>query len=280
MNLTQQFVKLFRSGLTFNQYYKNLNEALRRYNDEYVMLHYPFFKNESDSLFQGQKNLTDYCISLLKPLENKMILEIGCGNGTQCIYIQEKCNPIKITGVDLDPTNIKIAHSEKNRKQLNNIEFYQGDAQTLTMIEDKTIDFVFNIESAFHYPDKHAFLKQVFRVLKPGGQFVITDILTIKNKGTGIRAFWKKKMKLNNWPKHQYDSGLALANLKVDYSEDITQNIIKGFENYPTWLKQMKKINFLNDSIFKFYYKIYLRWTLYVLKNRRQYYVFVGSRPE
>lgn len=280
MNLFQQSGKLFRSGLSFDQYYKNLNQALRRYNDEYVMLHYPYFRSKSDSLFQGQKNLTDYCISLLEPQENKTILEIGCGNGVQCMYIQEKCKPLAITGVDLDPSNIEIANSEKKRKGLNNIEFYLGDAQTLTMIKDKTIDVVFNIESAFHYPDKIAFLKQVFRVLKPGGKFVITDILTIKGKGSGIRKFWKKKMKINNWSKHLYDSGFALANLKVNHSENITSSIIEAFMNYPAWFKQMKKINFFNDNLFKFYYRIYLKWTLYVLRKRRQYWVFAGSRPE
>jgi ubiquinone/menaquinone biosynthesis C-methylase UbiE len=280
MNLIQQAGKLFRSGLTFDQYYRNLNQALRRYNDEYVMLHYPFFRSKSDSLFQGQKNLTDYCISLLESLENKTILEIGCGNGVQCMYIHEKCNPLMITGVDLDPSNIEIANSEKKRKQLNNIDFYLGDAQTLTMIKDNTIDVVFNIESALHYPDKIAFLKQVFRVLKPGGKFVITDILTIKGNGSGIRKFWKKKMKINNWPKHLYYSGFSSANLKIDHSEDITCSIIEAFMNYPVWLKRMKKINFFNDLIFKFYYRIYLMWTLYVLRKRRQYYVFAGSRME
>ena len=280
MNLIQQTGKLFNSGLAFDQYYKNLNQALRRYNDEYVMLHYPFFRSKSDSLFQGQKNLTDYCISLLEPLENKTILEIGCGNGVQCMYIQEKCMPLAITGVDLDPSNIEIANSEKNRKGLKNIDFYLGDAQTLTMIKDKTMDVVFNIESALHYPDKIAFLKQVYRVLKPGGKFVITDILTTKGKGTGIRKFWKKKMKINNWSKHLYDSGFEMVNLRVDHSEDITSNIIEAFMNYPEWLKQMKKINLLNDLLFKFYYRIYLMWTLYVLRKRRQYYVFTGFRPE
>lgn len=280
MNLFRQFGKLVRSGLAFDQYYKNLNQALKRHTNEYVMLHYPFFKNESDSLFQGQKNLTDLCISYVEPLENKHVLEIGCGNGVQCMYIQEKCNPQTITGVDLDPSNIEIANSEKDRKQLKNIEFHLGDAQTLTMIQDKMIDIVFNIESALHYPDKLAFLKQVFRVLKPGGRFVITDILTIKGKGTGIRKFWKRKMKINNWPKHLYDSGFALAKLKVEHSEDITDNIIKAFMNWPNWFRQMKKVNFFNDSLFKLYYRIYLIWTIYVLRNRRQYYIFAGSREE
>lgn len=278
MNLFAQFIFLVRSGLAFDQYYKNLNEALRRFNDEYVMLHYPLFRDKSDSLLQGQKNLTDYCISLLNPLDNKDILEIGCGNGMQCMYIQEKCNPRTITGVDLDPSNIMIANSEKRRKQFSNINFYLGDAQTLDMIKDKTMDVVFNIESALHYPDKFAFLKQLHRVLKPGGQFVITDILTTKGKGSGIRKFWKKNMKINNWQKNQYDSGLTQANLKVDHSEDITENVIQAFMNWPNWFKQMKKVNFLNDSLFKFYYRIYLIWTLFLLRKRRQYYIFVGSR--
>jgi ubiquinone/menaquinone biosynthesis C-methylase UbiE len=276
--LFAQFIFLVRSGLAFDQYYKNLNEALRRFNDEYVMLHYPLFRDKSDSLLQGQKNLTDYCISLLNPLDNKDILEIGCGNGMQCMYIQEKCNPRTITGVDLDPSNIMIANSEKRRKQFSNINFYLGDAQTLDMIKDKTMDVVFNIESALHYPDKFAFLKQLHRVLKPGGQFVITDILTTKGKGSGIRKFWKKNMKINNWQKNQYDSGLTQANLKVDHSEDITENVIQAFMNWPNWFKQMKKVNFLNDSLFKFYYRIYLIWTLFLLRKRRQYYIFVGSR--
>lgn len=244
------------------------------------MLHYPYFRNDSDSLLQGQKNLTDYCISLLKPLKNKEILEIGCGNGTQCMYINEKCNPLNITGVDLDPSNIEIANSEKERRQLNNINFYLGDAQTLTMIKDKSVDVVFNIESALHYPDKNAFLKQVHRVLKPGGQFVITDILTKKGKGSGIRKFWKRRMKINNWQKHQYDSGLSLAELKVTHSEDITKDVIKAFMNWPNWFRNMKKQSVFNNLLFKFYYRIYLLWTIFLLRNRREYFVFAGIKPE
>jgi ubiquinone/menaquinone biosynthesis C-methylase UbiE len=280
MNLFVQFSNLVRSGLKFDQYYRHLNEALRRYNDEYTMLHYPYFRNDSDSLLQGQKNLTDYCISLLKPLKNKEILEIGCGNGTQCMYINEKCNPLNITGVDLDPSNIEIANSEKERRQLNNINFYLGDAQTLTMIKDKSVDVVFNIESALHYPDKNAFLKQVHRVLKPGGQFVITDILTKKGKGSGIRKFWKRRMKINNWQKHQYDSGLSLAELKVTHSEDITKDVIKAFMNWPNWFRNMKKQSVFNNLLFKFYYRIYLLWTIFLLRNRREYFVFAGIKPE
>ena len=87
MNSLRKLLKLSRAGFTNNQYYESMNMALKKLNNEYTMLHYPLYLEESDSFIQSQKNLTDYCISLLKPLKNRVILEIGCGNGVQALYI-------------------------------------------------------------------------------------------------------------------------------------------------------------------------------------------------
>jgi cyclopropane fatty-acyl-phospholipid synthase-like methyltransferase len=87
MNFLQKLAKLFGTGFTSDRYYESMNQALKRLDNEYTMLHYPLFVKETDTFFQAQKNLTDYCISLLNPLENKEILEIGCGNGVQAHFI-------------------------------------------------------------------------------------------------------------------------------------------------------------------------------------------------
>ncbi|MBA4322196.1 MAG: hypothetical protein C0408_05200, partial [Odoribacter sp.] len=139
------------------------------------MLHYPLYVKESDSFIQAQKNLTDYCVSLLDPLKNKEILEIGCGNGVQALYINAVHNPSSITGIDLNKGNIDIANSEKELTKTDNARFIVGDAQNLTQIASDSADVLINIESAFHYPDKPAFIKEINRVLKPGGQFLIAD---------------------------------------------------------------------------------------------------------
>jgi ubiquinone/menaquinone biosynthesis C-methylase UbiE len=279
MNLIKQIGNLFSTGTSFGNYYQNMNQTLKRVNNEYTMLHYPFYINDNDSFLQAQKNLTDYCINKLDSLEGKTVLEIGCGNGVQVNYIKEKFNPLVIKGIDLDEGNIKIANSEKERKNLNDIYFYVSDAQNIPVIEDQSIDVVINIESAFHYPDKALFLKEIFRVLKPGGYFLIADILTTKNKGMGVRRFWKKRMVLNHWHKYQYDSGISEAKLVLTHNEEITQNVIKGFKPYRRWINQIEKGSLINDLAFKLFYTINVYWYIYVLRYRRQYYIFVGKKP-
>ena len=159
-----------------------MNMALKRLNNEHTMLHYPLYVKESDSFMQAQKNLTDYCIELLNPIENKEILEIGCGNGVQALYVNNKFNPLKITGIDLSKANIEIANFERENAKVNNVRFLVDDAQNLIHIPSNSIDVLLNIESAFHYPDKPAFLKEVNRVLKPGGQFLVADILSTRRR--------------------------------------------------------------------------------------------------
>src|SRR4030043_966053 len=137
------------------------------------------------------------------------------------LYLKENFKPGVMTGIDLEEENIVIAHSEKKRRCLENIFFFVSDAQNMTVIENQSVDVVINIESAFHYPDKVKFLKEIYRVLKPGASFLIADLLTTKNKGTGIRRSWKKRMILNHWHKNQYDSGISEAKLGLTHYEEI-----------------------------------------------------------
>ncbi|MCK4698980.1 MAG: class I SAM-dependent methyltransferase, partial [Bacteroidales bacterium] len=161
MNLITRAFTMIRSGLSTDHYYEVMNHALKRVNnDDYTMLHYPLFINKSDTFLQAQENLTDHCISGLDSLENKTILEIGCGNGVQTKYILNKYNPKSITGIDLNKENIRIANQEKDRRGMKNIYFFVDDAQQLSKFQENSIDVIINIESAFHYPDKPLFLKQ------------------------------------------------------------------------------------------------------------------------
>jgi len=279
MNLIKQIGKLLSTGTSFSNYYRSLNQNLKRINDEYTMLHFPYFINETDNFLQSQMNLTDYCVSHLESLEGKSVLEIGCGNGVQAIYIKEKFKPGSMTGIDLEEENIKIAVSEKERKHLENIVFFVSDAQNMTVIESQSVDAVINIESAMHYPDKAMFLREIYRILKPGASFLIADLLTTKNKGTGVRRLWKRRMVLNHWQKQQYYSGISEAKLVLTHNEEITPNVIKGFKYHRRWIRQINKGSLLHDWAFKLFYIILIRWIIFLLRHRRQYYLFIGMKP-
>jgi ubiquinone/menaquinone biosynthesis C-methylase UbiE len=279
MNLFQKVLKLSGTGFTNGQYYESMNMALKRLNNEYTMLHYPLYVKDTDSFIQAQKNLTDYCISLLKPIHNKKILEIGCGNGIQALYINANHNPSSITGIDLNKANIDIANYEKECSNAFNVKFLVDDAQNLTQIESESIDVLLNIESAFHYPDKVKFLGEIERVLKPGGQFLIADILSTRKKREGIMKIWGKPMVHHFWNHKRYSQEFSKSELIIDHTEDISHQVRKGWSMYRNWLPKIKMDSLFQNIAFRIFYIINVRINIYFLNKRQQYLIFVGTKP-
>lgn len=278
-SLISLLVRFARSGSSTGQFYKSMNHALYKMNDEYTMLHYPLFGNEKEDFLTAQENLTRHCISFIGPLEGKKVLEIGCGNGVQTKFIATNYNPELITGIDMNRSNISIANREKSRRGLTNVHFLVDDAQNMKKINDNYFDVVINIESAFHYPDKQAFIHEIKRVLSPGGSFIIADILSTVNPDRNRRITWKKRMKLLHWTLDQYNEGIRNAGLEVLAFENITRSVIKGFLNYRSYFRQMKKRNLFHTAIFRVFYIIHLKLNVRNLRKNKQYVIFSGVKP-
>jgi len=280
MGIFSRFSSHASSGTTTGNYYSSMNNALLRLNNEYTMLHYPLYGSDKDTFLDSQTNLTDYCMSLLPSVENSTLLEVGCGNGVQAIYILEKYAPGSFRAIDLNHDNIDIAKKEAERKGDKRLNFAVDDAHYLSTVEENSVDFVIAIESAFHYPDKSSFIRQINRVLKPGGYFLIADILSTNSGGGRLKNSWKRKMSYFHWPLDTYKAELQSANFQSLSISDITPEVIRGFKSYRRWLRDMKRQHFLEDMILKLYYTVHVRINIYLLKTRRQYCVFVGSKQD
>jgi len=85
-------------------------------------------------------------------------------------------------------------------------------------------------------------------------------------------------MSYHHWPLENYLEELPLANLQTNTVSDITPGVIRGFKCYRKWLREMKRQHFIEDLILKLYYTIHVNVNVYLLKNRRKYIVFVGSK--
>ncbi|MBE0673171.1 MAG: methyltransferase domain-containing protein [Bacteroidales bacterium] len=277
--IISQFIRLARSGSSTGQYYKSMNHALYKMKDEYTMLHYPLYVNESEDFLSAQENLTRHCISYIEPLEGKTVLEVGCGNGVQTKFLATYYKPKLITGIDLNRSNISIANREKQRRGIEHVHFLVDDAQSMRKIKDNYFDVVINIESAFHYPDKQAFLHEIRRVLAPGGSFIIADIVSTTGSRKPDKITWKTRMKLHHWTLGQYHEGIRNAGLEIMASDNITQDVIKGFLNYRSYFRHMKKRNIFYTAIFRLFYIINLRLNVRNLRNNKQYIIVSGFRP-
>ncbi len=101
-------------------------------------------------------------------------LEIGCGRGIGVEIILDKFAAGAVDAFDLDGRMVALASRRlKNREQ---VRLWVGDC-TAIPVKDATYDAVFNFGIIHHVPDWRAALREVARVLKPGGRFYAEEVL-------------------------------------------------------------------------------------------------------
>ncbi len=266
---------LISTAYSTRAYYKSLNHIFLRLFGKNLMLHYPYYLTDSESLEDRQINLTNYCLSHIPGLANKTVLEVGCGNGIQSLYIADTMFPSIITGIDINPDNISLALHNKSTQ--GNVEFRIDDAHKLETISDNSIDVLLCIESAFHYPDKELFLKQVRRVLKPNGEFVIADLVNKFPKRKYLSQKWRIKMSFFHWTEAEYLKSFTNTILNIRYQEDITLQIIKGYQGSSKWISRKNCGSFINYVFFKLFSVVQLGINTRMLKKKVKYILFVGN---
>jgi ubiquinone/menaquinone biosynthesis C-methylase UbiE len=134
---------------------------------------------------------------LLPDLNNKKVLEIGCGRGDFSIWMSKQYPNAVITGTDFSSAAVEIAQ-KKSGLEVRNLDFKVENAEHLSF-SGNSFDYIISCETMEHvfHPQKMA--NEIFRVLKPGGRF----ILTTENYFNGMILAWIK-----TWiTKKPFDSG-------------------------------------------------------------------------
>lgn len=100
------------------------------------------------------------------------ILDVGCGIGGSSLYLAQKFNA-RAVGITLSPVQASRATERAQEAGLaTEVQFQVADALDMPFADD-TFDFVWSMESGEHMPDKEKFLQECYRVLKPGGTFLM-----------------------------------------------------------------------------------------------------------
>jgi ubiquinone/menaquinone biosynthesis C-methylase UbiE len=185
----------------------------------------------------------------------KRLVDVGSGRGGAAIHANRKYG-LEAVGVDLTPYNVEKANSNAKSKGVwPKVSFTEGNAQNLPL-ENESVSLVWSIESPAHFPDKRQFLREVFRVLKPGGIFTFSDLLAVEIK---IKKYPKEyEGFLHVWDVpyletyQSYLEALQEIGFEIQKSEIITKN------NIDIYVRHARR--YLLYFRIPGFYKLYARW--------------------
>jgi ubiquinone/menaquinone biosynthesis C-methylase UbiE len=180
------------------------------------------------------------------------LLDVGCGMGSQDIYLLKEFGP---QGIDaLDVTWPHVEHARRRAREAGcetRVRFHHGTATSIPFPEE-SFTHVLSIEAPEHFDTREVFLREAYRVLKPGGVAAFADYTLKRQPRNALekfvveaaRSLWKVP-RVNVVTSEAYRETLARAGFANVEVEEVGRLTIPGYyreQRRPETIRELTKI--------------------------------------
>lgn len=158
------------------QYYKDTENA---YKDSWdldnsLAIHYGYWDSIVKSFPQSLLRMNEVMIEAAAIKSTDKVLDAGCGVGGSSIFMASVLG-CKVTGITLSERQVQQATTNAKQKGVEQLVDFKAMNYCATDFPDASFDVVWGCESICYADTKEQFIKEAFRLLKPGGRLVVAD---------------------------------------------------------------------------------------------------------
>lgn len=203
-------------------------------------------KYKEEDLFEQVKFVGKY----INKLGARRVLELAAGGGTNSLYLAMNFPEAQFTGLDLPNVHTDLA--KRKTKLVDNFKVVEGNFHDLSVFDEGRFDLVFIIEALCYSQRKIEVFRQVKRILKPGGLFIVFDAYhrykseTLDNNVLLAGNLVAKGMMIE---KFEYYGDLKFyaesSGFKLIFEEDVTEFVLPTAERFEKLVKLLLKVPYL-----------------------------------